>query len=76
MAIRDEFDEARALFDEAAAMYEAAKTEFDALRKKIGTRLRTNVDYGVLEPAQRKLFRTRARLMRLTRKRDREERPL
>ncbi len=75
MPTRDEFDEAQALFDETIALYEAAKAEFETLKAKIRGRFRTNVDYESLELVQRKLFRTRARLMRLHRERDRRGRP-
>jgi hypothetical protein len=75
MPTRDEFDEAQALFDETIALYEASKAEFEIVQAKIRGRFRTNVDYEALELVQRKLFRARARLMRLHRERDRRARP-
>lgn len=75
MPTRDEFDDATALFDKAVAMYEAAKVEFETLRRKIRSEIRENVDYQALELAQWKLFKSRARLMRVFREKDRRERP-
>jgi hypothetical protein len=69
---RDTFDRATTPFDEAAAMYEAAKTEFDILRTKVRSSFPGNFDYEALELAQREIYRTRARLMRLHRERDRK----
>ena len=75
MPTRDELDEAHALLDEAVAMYETASAEFHALKTKIRSGYRTNADYEAFEAAERKLFKTRARLMRLHRERDRKQRP-
>ncbi len=62
-------------FDEAVAIYEAARAKFRALQAKSRSRLRENVDYEALELARWEMFKTRARLIRLFREKDRKERP-
>lgn len=75
MPTRDGFDNAQALFDEAVAMYETAKAEFEALQERLRRRFQQNTDYEALEVAKWNLFRTRARLMRVFRERDKRGRP-
>lgn len=74
MATRDELDEAQTLLNEALAMYDAACAEFQVLKTKMRSGYRTDADYEAFEAAERKLFKTRARLMRLHRERDRNRR--
>jgi hypothetical protein len=75
MQTRDEFDEAQALFDEAVATYEAAKAEFEEFKLEFRSRLRENPDLEALELAKWKLYRSRARLMRLFRAKERRGLP-
>jgi hypothetical protein len=68
MQIRDEFDE-------AVATYEAAQAEFEEFKLEFRSRLRENPDLEALELAKWKLYRSRARLMRLFRAKERRGLP-
>ena len=62
-------------FEEAVALYEAAQAEFEQFKLEFRSRLRENPDFEALEHAKWKLHRSRARLMKLFRAKDRRSGP-